>query len=128
MSEEAEFKITAPGDGVSYPAIYQPQSPRFEERPPRYGLTLTKWEDDLRLYEWNRIVHLTARYAPEVGCLCISKLVEELARLDARNLPRDHVFKEARKLTLQVCPFEYNSPRVGRGVGLRLIRVDVTLF
>lgn len=57
-------------------------------------------------------------------------LVAELARLDARNRPRDHVL-EGRRLTVHFKPYAYWSGRLGsmdrQGVALGLRRVGVQL-
>ena len=56
----------------------------------------------------------------------VDQLVPELQRLDAQNLPRDHVFKD-RRVTVDLKPYHYCNPRFGEGISLALYGITVYL-
>lgn len=135
------FIVELPAGVAHFFGVYTPW--RFgPDMPPRYGLSFPAGYvsdhsdlDGIRLMAPKADMVFTEPYVscssgarPEVEVLglgFVDDLVQELQRLDARNVSRDQLFKDlALRLTLQA--FDYNTPQ-RKGTGLALRKVGVYL-
>ena len=145
--EPRTFTVDVPAGDLRYPHVYTMDE--FPGVSPRYkvvfpwdllnGLVPDRDMADLRTTAKDGIiqVHASSKFRPEVAAEWsdghhlrsydpVDRLVQELARLDARNVRRDLVFK-GRRVSLYLTLYEYDFPQVGSGVGLSLKGVTVYL-
>lgn len=148
MERRPTFDVDLPAGAAKFLAIYRPMRPLVEGMREKYGLNFpAKYVDDTELLWGVRVrppregvfdcptVSCSSTVWPEVEPYddrgtdpteLLDLLVRELARLDARNVPREWVF-EGRKLTATLRPFDYKAgPYCGTALALEKVRVCMT--
>ena len=144
MTTTDPVTIEVPRGTLIFPNVYE------TDQYGRYGATLPTSSlvgvleghviDGLHYNRRDGVAMSRARsnYRPEVTALwnsdpwphtrgdSVDQLVEELQRLDARNLPRDRVFRD-RRTVLELRPHHYINPRYGEGFTLILLGITVYL-
>lgn len=142
------FDVDLPAGAAKFLAIYRPMKPLFEGMQEKYALTFpAECVDDAELLLGVRIkspkgglfevptVSCSSPRRPEVEpyddlgtdkTVLLDRLVLELQRLDARNVPREWVF-DGRRLRLTIRPFDYVvSGHKGTALSLEKVMVCMT--
>lgn len=143
MTEHKEEDIVVRVEkGLIWPSVYEPEKMHNIGSTHTYGgkfatsFPATDLQTVMKgLPAWVRIgkdglVRARSNLRPEVmvngRAGATDCLVQELARLDARNLPRDKVF-DGRRVDVVVRPYDYNTSLIVSGTALVLMSVEVYL-
>lgn len=129
MKKSIEHTFTVPGDRPVMPSIYNPVTWPVPVGGGEYFSLWVPREKVEYLIEPPKpnifpSIQIRSRIRPEVipGNKSVDLLVKELARLDARNLPRDKIF-EGEPLLVTVLNYEYDC-RGNQGTAVSLVSVE----
>lgn len=141
------FDVELAAGEAKFLAIYRPMRPIVEGMREKYGLAFPAEAVPASVLLWGVRVRPPKEGVfdrPTVSCsntvrpevvpyddqgtnptLLVDLLVRELARLDARNVPRERVF-EGRRLVATLRPFDYEVMH-HRGTALALVKLAVCM-